>query len=80
MMHLNSLVIKTDLIFARFSGEVIDRGNYLVIRTPSNTGYHLGNYLEDVVYRLGSANWSCHRTESVYGNYAPPTPKGLWFS
>ena len=44
-MQLHSLAIKTDLIFARFNGEVIDRESYLVIRTPSNCGYHWGNYL-----------------------------------
>ena len=44
-MKPNSLSIKTDLIFATFNGEVIDRGEYLVVRTPSNQGYHWGNYL-----------------------------------
>ncbi len=32
-------------MFARFNGEVIDRGDYLVVRTPTNPGYHWGNYL-----------------------------------
>lgn len=40
-----SLGYRTDLIFSRFEGEVIDRGDYLVIRTPSNPGYHWGNFL-----------------------------------
>ncbi len=37
--------------------------------------YHLWNYLEDTIYRLASANWDRHRTESG-NNYAPPTVKG----
>ena len=38
--------------------------------------YHLGNYVEDVFYRLGSSNWRSHRTET--GNhYAPRTPKSF---
>ena len=44
-MKLSSLGRRTDLIFARFNGEVFDRGNYLLIRTPSNQGFHFGNYL-----------------------------------
>lgn len=45
MMELTSLALKTDLIFNTFSGEVIDRGNYLVVRTPSRPRYFWGNYL-----------------------------------
>src|SRR5690606_35550565 len=44
-MDLKSFAITTDLFFARAAGEVIDRGNYLVVRTPSNPGFHWGNYL-----------------------------------
>jgi ribosomal protein S18 acetylase RimI-like enzyme len=44
-MKLNSLGRKTDLIFARFSGEVIFKENYILIKTPSNPGYHWGNYI-----------------------------------
>lgn len=36
--------------------------------------YHLWNYLEDTIFRLGSANWSGHRSQ--HGNsYSPVTPK-----
>jgi ribosomal protein S18 acetylase RimI-like enzyme len=44
-MELRSLTYRTDLIFARFDGEVIDRGGYLVIQTPSNPTFHWGNFL-----------------------------------
>lgn len=35
--------ILTEMIFHRFDGEIFDRGNYMVIRTPSNQGYFFGN-------------------------------------
>lgn len=38
--------------------------------------YVLWNHVEDVMYRIASANWKCHRTQ--YGNdYCPTIPKGL---
>ncbi|PKL76498.1 MAG: N-acetyltransferase [Candidatus Melainabacteria bacterium HGW-Melainabacteria-1] len=44
-MQLNSLARRSDLIFARFEGEVLERDDYMVVRTPGNPGYHWGNYL-----------------------------------
>ncbi len=44
-MQPTSLGYRTDLIFHRFEGEVVDRGRYLVIRTPSNPSYRWGNFL-----------------------------------
>lgn len=44
-MHVRSLGYRTDLIFHRFSGVVVDRGSYLVIRTPDNPTYRWGNFL-----------------------------------
>ena len=44
-MNIQSLGYHTDLFFPRFDGEVIDRGDYTVIRTPSNPTYHWGNFL-----------------------------------
>lgn len=44
-MNIESLGFRTNFIFSRFSGEVIDRGTYIVIRTPSNPDYHWGNYI-----------------------------------
>lgn len=40
-----SLGWRTDLIFARFDGEVTVRADYLVIRTPSNPTFWWGNFL-----------------------------------
>lgn len=39
--------------------------------------YHLWNHLEDTIFRLGAANWRCHRTCLASHNYAPATLKGL---
>jgi len=36
---------RTELIFARFDGEVTERDDYLVIRTPSNPTFWWGNFL-----------------------------------
>lgn len=44
-MNLRSLGYRTDLIFPRFDGSVVDRGDYLVIRTPANPSYRWGNFL-----------------------------------
>ena len=44
-MNLKSLGYRTDMIFHTFDGEIIDRGDYLVLRTPSNPGFYWGNYL-----------------------------------
>ena len=45
MMEIRSLGYRTDLIFNRFQGTIVDRGDCLVIRTPSNPGWYWGNYL-----------------------------------
>jgi len=44
-VHLRSLGYRTDLIFPSFEGEILDRGDYLVIRTPSNPTFYWGNFL-----------------------------------
>jgi GNAT superfamily N-acetyltransferase len=44
-MQIHSLGYRTDLIFPRFEGEIIDRGAYLVILTPSNPFFYWGNFL-----------------------------------
>ena len=40
-----SLGWQTDLIFARFDGEIVDRGNHLLVRTPGNPTFWWGNFL-----------------------------------
>ncbi len=44
-MEGKSLGYRTDLIFPGFDGEIIDRGAYLVVRTPSNPTFYWGNFL-----------------------------------
>lgn len=41
--HTLSLGFRTEMIFHRFDGIVLDRTNYLVVRTPSNPGFFFGN-------------------------------------
>ena len=44
-MQLRSLGHQTDLIFPRFDGLILDRGDYLVICTPANPAFYWGNFL-----------------------------------
>jgi ribosomal protein S18 acetylase RimI-like enzyme len=44
-MKVKSLGYRTDLIFPSFDGEIIDRGDYLVVRTPTNPTFYWGNFL-----------------------------------
>lgn len=44
-MKVHSLGYRTDLIFPRFDGEIIDRGDYLVVRSPLNPTFYWGNFL-----------------------------------
>ncbi len=44
-MQPQSLGYRTDLIFPKFDGNITDRGDYLVILTPSNPTFHWGNFL-----------------------------------
>ncbi len=44
-MQVRSLGYRTDLIFPRFDGMILDHGDYLVIQTPTNPTYYWGNFL-----------------------------------
>lgn len=44
-MNLQSLGYRTDMIFTGYNGNVTDRGDYLVIRTPSNPTFYWGNFV-----------------------------------
>jgi len=44
-MKAKSLGYQTDLIFPKFDGKILDRGDYLVILTPDNPRFHWGNFL-----------------------------------
>lgn len=44
-MKVQSLGRRTDLFFPQFDGEILDRGDYLVIITPSNPMFYWGNFL-----------------------------------
>jgi ribosomal protein S18 acetylase RimI-like enzyme len=40
-----SLGIRTQMMFHRCNGVILDRGDYWVVKTPSNPGYFFGNFL-----------------------------------
>lgn len=42
---MTNLGYHTDAIYHRLDGEIADRGDYYLIRTPSNPTYYWGNYL-----------------------------------
>ena len=44
-MKVRSLGYRTDLFFPGFDGEIVDREDYLVIRTPANPSFYWGNFL-----------------------------------
>ncbi|MFN2214691.1 MAG: GNAT family N-acetyltransferase [Anaerolineales bacterium] len=44
-MQVKSLGYRTDLFFPAFDGQIIDRGDYVVVKTPSNPTFYWGNFL-----------------------------------
>ncbi len=44
-MRFRSLATRTDMIFPSFEGEILDRGEYWVVRTPSIPTFYWGNTL-----------------------------------
>ena len=67
-----SLGWRTDLIFARFDGEVTPRGDHLVIRTPHNPTFWWGNFLLfDHSPRAGDAAAWLARFEAEIGARQP---------
>lgn len=77
-MNLRSFGYRTDLIFPRFNGEISDRGNYLVIRTPSNPTYWWGNFL---LFNGPPAEEDFERWQTLFAEEigAPPTVKHMTF-
>lgn len=68
-MNIRSLAIRLDVAFARFTGEVCDRGGHVAVKTPANPDYHWGNYLIfPVAPRKGDlARWrELYRQEFTY--------------
>ena len=58
---------RTDLMFARFDGELVERADCIVVRTPSNPTYWWGNFLLfDHAPRAGdAAEWSRRFEEEI---------------
>lgn len=77
-MNLQSLGYRTDLMFRRFEGEVLDRGDYLVVRTPKNPGYRWGNFL---IFDRAPGAGDLERWKAIFANEigTPPTYKHYVF-
>ena len=72
-MEARSLGWRTDLIFARFDGEVLARDDHRVVRTPHNPTFRWGNFLLfDHAPRAGeAARWlACFDAEIARRNPA----------
>jgi GNAT superfamily N-acetyltransferase len=55
---MNSLGFRTDLMLRRLAGaSVVDRGEYLVIRTAQNPGFYWGNFVLARVDLENAARW-----------------------
>jgi RimJ/RimL family protein N-acetyltransferase len=65
-----SLGWRTDLNFARFDGELIERADCIVVRTPSNPSYWWGNFLlfDQAPQPGDAAEWS-RRFEAEIGRF-----------
>jgi GNAT superfamily N-acetyltransferase len=44
-MLVRSLALRTEIMFAELDGDVLDRGDHVVVRTPSNPTFFWGNFL-----------------------------------
>ncbi|MEK7476139.1 MAG: GNAT family N-acetyltransferase [Candidatus Coatesbacteria bacterium] len=67
-MLVHSLVHRTELNLARFEGEVFDRGEYTVVRTPSHADYYWGNY---ILFSAAPRQGDCARWTALYRDEFP---------
>jgi ribosomal protein S18 acetylase RimI-like enzyme len=72
-LNIRSLGRRTDLIFSKISGSVTDKGSYTLIQTPSNPGFHWGNF---IVFDHAPAKGSLKEWKAIFdrefGYYAEP--------
>lgn len=78
---------RTDLNFARFDGELIERADCIVVRTPSNPTYWWGNFLlfdhapqagdADVWSRRFETEIASHQNESRHTTFGVDAPEGF---
>jgi ribosomal protein S18 acetylase RimI-like enzyme len=62
-MKLQSLGYRTDLIFPAFEGQIFDRGDYLVIKTPANPSFYWGNFL---LFDQPPGEGDIHKWEEIF--------------
>jgi hypothetical protein len=44
-VNVKSIGYRSELIFIHFDGQVLDRGDYLVVKSPANPSFYWGNFL-----------------------------------
>ncbi|MDA7518320.1 GNAT family N-acetyltransferase [bacterium] len=71
---MKNLGYHTDAIFHRLDGEIIDRGEYHLIRTPSNPTYYWGNYL---LFKSEPKEGSFGDWMNIHKNEFGPTPEHI---
>jgi ribosomal protein S18 acetylase RimI-like enzyme len=78
LMQVKSLGYRTDLIFPAFEGEIIDRGDYLVVRTAANPTFYWGNFL---LFDNPPAEGDFYRWQEIFAGEIgkPPQIKHLAF-
>lgn len=76
-MRLKSLGYQTELLFRGFEGEVIERGSYLVIRTPKNPGFRWGNF---VLFQDRPAAGDLEKWQAVFASEIGPPPEYTHFA
>lgn len=67
---LNSLALKTNLIFHKHESEIIENDGYIVIKTPSRPNYFWGNYLitNERIQKQDDLNKLIHLYQSHFPN------------
>lgn len=63
-MDVKSLGYRTDLIFPRFDGQILDRGDYLVVLTPTNPTFYWGNFL---IFQLPPGKGDLENWKAIFG-------------
>lgn len=64
-VSIESLGLRSDLIFARFDGEVAERDTYTRVATPTNPSYYFGNLL---IFKAPPRVASFESWESLFAN------------
>ncbi|MER3556435.1 MAG: N-acetyltransferase [Meiothermus sp.] len=78
-MKLKSLGIRTDLMLRSFESEIVEKPDYIAVRTPQNPTFRWGNYL---IFREPPKPGDLERWKAIFAQEVgtPPTIKHLAFT